>query len=139
MVRVIFGGLGFGAACLLLAGCGRGKTGFDVAGAVSYDGKPVPAGKVYFTPDASKQNSGPQSVGEIKDGRYDTRNGRAGSGGPVLVHIEGFDGQRTAERPLGNAVFTFETKADLPKENTSKDFNITAAEATKVDVTGPSP
>src|SRR5689334_1330990 len=90
------------AACLALAGCGGGTAGrYEVAGAVTYDGKPVPTGKVYFTPDASKQNAGPQGVGDIKDGRYDTRQGKGGPGGPVLVHIEGYDGRATAESPMG--------------------------------------
>jgi hypothetical protein len=38
---------------------------------VTYDGKPVPGGRILFTPD--RGNPGPASVAEITDGKYRTR------------------------------------------------------------------
>jgi hypothetical protein len=128
--------------CLLCGGCAGGDATprFEVTGSVTYDGKPVPAGKVYFTPDAGKQNLGPVAEGDIQDGHYDTRKGRGTLGGPVVVRIDGYDGKRTAERPMGAPVFTYETKTDLPRESTTKDFAVSAAEAKKITVpSGPSP
>lgn len=127
-----------GLGCL--AGCGGGD---DVArdhikGTVQYDGKPVPAGRIYFDP--APGNSGPQGFTDIKDGKYDTRQGKGAAGGAMIVRIEGFDGQSQADRPMGNAVFTWSTKVELPKGDAEKDFAIKASEAKKVaKSTGPGP
>jgi hypothetical protein len=131
------------AAALALAGCRGGQTAsrFDVAGTIAYDGQPLPAGRIYFTPDPGKQNTGLQGVADVKDGHYDTRVGRGigGPGGPVIVLIQGFDGNVTAERPMGNAVFSYKTTIELPRDSATKDFDLKRAEVEKIEVTGPSP
>jgi hypothetical protein len=130
----------FGIACLVAAGCGGEKgTRCDVAGTVTFDGTPLVAGRIYFTPDASKKNTGPQGVADIRDGRFDTRigRGRGGPGGPVIVLIQGFDGKTTAGKPMGNATFSYETKIELPRESATQDFHVKSAEVRKATSTGP--
>jgi len=131
--------------CLPLAGCGDRSGRFNVSGKVTFDGKPIPAGRIYFDPDGSKGNRGLQGSAEIKDGQYDTARSRKGTtGGPVIVRIEGADGVRTDDdHPNGKPLFpTYETTAELPKEPTTKDFDVPASAAkakpaTKPASTGP--
>jgi hypothetical protein len=115
-----------GLALLALAGCGgEGGGRRQVSGTVNYDGQPVAAGRITFSPDASKQNSGPQGFAEIRDGKFDTRRGgKGGPGGPVVVKVEAFDGQPAEGRPLGALLFTYETKVELPQDNATHDFAI---------------
>ena len=54
----------------LASGCGG--SGHRISGKVTLDGKPVPAGKIYFIPDTAKGNSGPTRYADIVDGAYDT-------------------------------------------------------------------
>ena len=116
-----------------ISGCGRGPRLFRVSGNVTFDGKPVPAGKIYFMPDGSKENSGTAGFAEIRDGKYDTSGagGQNISGGPMVVKIEGASGAQSTDDnnvppPL---FFPFETTADLPKSNTTKDFDVPAGAA----------
>lgn len=89
-----FQATGFLAPWLLLlmvvaAGCGSGEN--RVSGNITFDGKPVPSGKIYFTPDTSKGNSGPTGYADIEDGFYDTAaaTGKGVAQGPMVVAIEG--------------------------------------------------
>lgn len=132
LVRVMYVGV---AACatMLLVGCGGGDstTRYDVAGTVTFDGKPVPAGVLLFTPDATKNNRGPTGVAEIKDGKYDTRqDGKGTVGGPHTVVISGSDGipLPQEELPTGRPLFTdYKTTVDLPKAATTHDFEVPAS------------
>jgi hypothetical protein len=60
------------AAALLaaLAACGCGGRSNPVAGTVTRDGAPVPAGQVRFTPDIDKGNRGPSVTLAIKGGKF---------------------------------------------------------------------
>ncbi len=73
-------------------GCGRNDDGLRVSGTVTFAGSPVPAGMIYFEPDADQGNAGPTGFAAIKDGRYDTaahgRN-RGAIRGPQRVRIDG--------------------------------------------------
>jgi hypothetical protein len=116
---------------LLLAGCQRSDavTRYDVAGTVTFAGKAVPAGIILFTPDAAKNNRGPAGFAKVKDGKYDTRlEGKGTVGGPQIVVITGFDGSPPDEEgllPDGKPLFSdFTTSVDLPKEETTHDFQI---------------
>ncbi|NLE36404.1 MAG: hypothetical protein GX621_00095 [Pirellulaceae bacterium] len=110
----------FGITCMIavtaMVGCGKTDTGtprVDVRGSVTWKGRPVPAGYVLFSPDASRNNSGPQGMATIVDGAYDTRgaDGRAPVPGPVIVTINGFDGggggavDEGEGRPRGSRLF----------------------------------
>jgi hypothetical protein len=113
----------------LLTGCG--SSGYHVSGKATFDGKPIPVGKIYFTPDASKGNDGASGWADIKDGAFNTSasGGMGIVGGPTLVRIEGADGLRIDDdRPNGNPLFThYETAVDLPKSTTTKDFDVPAS------------
>lgn len=133
----ILANLWLGVACLASAGCGgpgEMATRFHVAGVVTVDGTPVVAGRIYFTADASKHNNGPTGGADIKNGRFDTRVGvgKGGPGGPVTVLIKGFDGQIAPQRPMGNAIFTYTVKIELPRESATTNFELKSAEVTKV-------
>ncbi len=80
------------AAGLLATGCG-GTPGNRVSGAVTFDGRPVPAGKVYFKPDTEAGNTGATGFADIVDGRYDTgRDGARNVGtGAMVISVEGID------------------------------------------------
>jgi hypothetical protein len=107
--------------CLIL-GCGGGPREYRISGKVTFAGNPVPAGTIYFTPDASKNNSGPSGFAQIKDGRYDTAaaGGHGMTGGPMIVKIEGSDGTNQLFR-------TQEIPVELTREDTTKDFDVPAA------------
>jgi hypothetical protein len=95
---------------------------------VRFDGKPVPAGMIFFDPDVSRGNDGPQGFAPIKDGRYDTRhNGKGAVGGPHMVRIQCFDGKPGAELPMGHLLRPeYTTAIDLPGKATTQDFDVPA-------------
>jgi hypothetical protein len=114
---------------LLVAGCGRsGPPRYELSGTVTYAGKPLPAGVIFFDPDVRQGNDGPQGFAHVQEGRYDTRQtGKGSVGGPHRVRIQGFDGQPGPELPLGQPLFPeYQTDHDLPKENSTRDFEIPA-------------
>lgn len=127
---VCFGKLGLFPIVVMTAamlGCGA-SDGYRVSGKATFEGKPIPIGRIYFTPDASKQNTGAAGYATIKDGTYDTsaEGGMGVLGGPMIVKIEGSDGVRTDdEHPFGNQLFyAHEVPVDLPKSSTTKDFDV---------------
>lgn len=74
---------------MMLTGCG-GKG--DVSGKVTFDGKPVPAGRVTFLSEVGNKSS---FVGTIKDGVYTIVDCPAG---PVKISVETFP-PRAAANP----------------------------------------
>jgi hypothetical protein len=109
-----------------LCGCGgsvdEGPERFDVSGTVTFDGKPVPTGTIYFNP--AEGHSGPQGFAAIVDGKYDTASeGKGTVGGPHSVRIEGADA-------AGVPIFVphFE-EVDLPKSTTEQSFEVPASAA----------
>jgi len=107
-------------------GCGGERT-YNVSGAVTFKGKPVPAGHIVFEPDASAGNSGPPAFATIKDGHYDTRilDGHGAVGGPHLVRIHGRDGISRGELLNGLPLFRdYDGKVDLPKADAKQDFEV---------------
>lgn len=90
--RILAAALGCMLGCTFLVGCGGDDT-HQVKGTVTFNGKPLPGGKIYFFPDSTKGNSGQAGFADIVDGKFDTAN-LGGSGtmrGPTRVAIEGFD------------------------------------------------
>ncbi|MCE9629090.1 MAG: hypothetical protein K8S94_00015 [Planctomycetia bacterium] len=84
-----------------VVGCGRHAVErFDLAGTVTYDGKPVPKGYIVFRPDGSAGNHGPGAQADIRDGKYATLPGRGTIGGPHEIQLFGFDG-KAYETPAG--------------------------------------
>jgi hypothetical protein len=123
----------FVCLALLCAGCGSSDetNPFEVSGTVTFNGQPVPAGVVLFTPDGAKGNHGATGFAKIKAGKFDTRDeGRGTVGGAHVVTINGFDGNPApqAELPDGKPLFPdYTVHIDLPKETTTHDFNIPAS------------
>jgi hypothetical protein len=113
-------------------GCG-GDGSYRVSGNVTFNGQPVPAGKIYFMPDGSKGNSGPTGFADIKNGSYDTSapGGRGAPPGPVIIALEGIDpsGPPPKADPSGEVTAKvlfprYELKADLPKSSSTKDIDV---------------
>jgi hypothetical protein len=124
--RQFAAGLLMATASVLFAGCGGSKR-YEVSGRVTYDGRPLPAGVIYFDPDVTRRNDGPQGYAIIKDGAYSTaaKGGRGVAGGPYVVRIEGFDGKPGAELPLGKSLFTgYQERRDLPQARSEQDFAV---------------
>ncbi len=103
----------------------------DVAGTVTFDGQPVPSGRIYFNPDFSKQNDGPQGFADIKNGTFDTRQGgRKSPTGAVVARVEGFDGKTTNPQFYGNPLFQpYEIKLDLPREASTQKLEVPGSAA----------
>lgn len=125
-------------ALLLVAffvGCGKSE-GNRVTGMVAFDGKPVPAGKIYFTPDTSKGNSGPTGYADIVDGRYDTAadSGKGTIHGAMIVAVEGIDpaakpagGGEGAEDVTSTVLFArYETTAEIADGESTLDIEVPA-------------
>jgi len=124
------------AMCIALfaaIGCSSSDDGprrYRVSGEVLYDGKPLPAGKIFFAPDTAAGNSGPGGYTDIVDGQYDTDwdHAKGVVPGPLKVRIEGFDGQSSAKNdfhPKGNMLFpVYRDEIDVPEEASVHDFDI---------------
>jgi hypothetical protein len=129
------------AAGCLLAGCIGGNRESHVTGTVTFDGKPVPAGKVYFTPDASKGRDGPQGYADIKDGAFDTRQGGKNPvSGPMVVRVEGFE-KGKEEGLFGKPLFAaYEIRLELPDGPSEQKLEVPASAARDLQVRkGPQP
>lgn len=108
-----------GMALAIVAGCSDSEpTRYRVSGTASYEGKPIPYGEVLFTPDGSKQNSGPQGIATIRDGQFDTAVGGKGiAGGPTVIKVTALTkqgGQLLGEYPL---------TMDLPRADSTQNFD----------------
>lgn len=106
--------------CAGLAGCGGSSDTtrrFDLSGAVTFEGKPVPAGTILFEPDPGKGNKGPAGFAKIADGKFDTAAGGKGTiGGPHVVRITGSD--------KATLFSDYVTSADFPQQKATKDFEV---------------
>lgn len=118
-----------GVVCPIGCGGDSGPPRYQVSGAVTYQGQPVPKGFVTFSPDTSQGNSGPGGGAEIVDGRYVTAAGKGVIGGPHQVRIVGYDGipisMEGEELTDGQPLFApFVTTIDFPTEDSTQDFTI---------------
>jgi hypothetical protein len=129
------------AACALPS-CGPTNDGpprYILRGQVTFEGKPVPAGFITFSPSADRGNQGPGGGAPIVNGSYVTPRDKGIVGGAYDVRIVGYDGKATVmegeQLPDGSPLFRpFETTVDFPKEDSVKDFDVLpAAENTDVN------
>lgn len=112
----------------VLAGCSDSEPKrFRVSGEVTFDKQPIAHGEILFTPDGTKQNSGPQGIARIKDGKFDTAgtDGKGIAGGPTVVRITGFTAQG------GKILCETELRFDLPRSDSTQSFDVPAKEAFK--------
>jgi hypothetical protein len=115
-----------GPAVLALVGCRAEDKRYDVSGTVTYAGKPIPKGLIFFDPDASKGMAGTQGFANIRDGKFDTaKHGKGIRGGPYVVRVSGFDGKEASEAPFGQPLFPeYQEKRDLPAANSTLDIDV---------------
>lgn len=113
------------------SGCNDG-TGNRVTGTVVFQGRPVPAGTIYFHPNRAAGNEGPSGFAQILDGTFDTAGGR-GRGvvaGSHEVEISGYEPvSPSAENPEGGGVSLFAVYReviDLPAASSRHDFVVPA-------------
>ena len=117
-------------ASLLLSstGCSSRQDGpprFAVSGQVTFDGKPVPAGRIAFEPDVAAGNGGPGGYGNIVAGRFATFARMGAVGGPQVVRITGFDGIPVGEFVEGKPLFPeYTTTVELPAKAATIDFEV---------------
>jgi hypothetical protein len=121
-------------ACCLAVGCG-GESTYRVSGKVTFKGQAIPEGRILFVPDSKKGNNGPTGSAAIKNGQYDTgaEGGRGVIGGPMTVQIEAWDPSKKVDRPDKSALSSipqlfppYQTSAELPKSDSTKDFDVPA-------------
>lgn len=100
-------------AILTLSGCGGsdGPVQYHLNGEITFDGKPVPFGRIEFEPDTTRGNTGGMGYAEIVDGKYDTSlpGGRGVVGGPHIVRLTGMESRPPA--PAANADGTIDETA----------------------------
>lgn len=112
---------GASAVVWLLSGCGGGNGLVDVSGTVSFKGKAVPKGMVWFDPDPGHPGKPPQGFAFIEEGKFESKvKGRGVSKGPYLVRIEGYDGKTANEFPYGKPLASRSIEARMNLEADGK-------------------
>ena len=122
-----FVGLGVVLAAACLAGCGdSGPKLYSLTGEVKYLGQPVKGGTIRFEPAGEKMDPRAAPEAFLRDGRYEFPAAKGVAGGPYTVYILACDGSTQPELPYGKPLFphTYVTKVDLPREPSTKDFDI---------------
>jgi len=130
--RPLLAGAIVGLGCCLVLGCGSNT--YRVSGKVNFKGQPIPEGRIFFIPDTAKGNSGATGSAEIKNGQYDTSgpNGKGTVGGPMQIRIEAWDPAKAAKSEKSELTSIpplfppYQTTADLPKGDSTKDFDVPA-------------
>lgn len=89
---------------LAILGCSAEVPTFPVEGMVTFKGKAIPKGEIYFDPDISIK--GPQGRALISGGKFSTKDINSGIvAGKYIIRIHGFDGKPKEEAPMGKAIF----------------------------------
>lgn len=117
------------AAALLGGGCGSGVQMYEVTGAVTFEGRPVPAGDIIFKPEDASLGA---ESGKIQGGRYSARV----KGGKNRVEIRAVREVPGKKGPMGEPLledylpeaYNEKTKltADVGPGRTSFDFPLNA-------------
>jgi hypothetical protein len=114
------------ATAALLPGCGDGERLYRVSGTITFDGKPIPKGLIFFDP--APGTPGTQGFANIEDGRFDTAAAGKGRGirsGNYVIRISGFDGIERPEAPFGQALFPeHELTKELPSQDQTFDYDV---------------
>ena len=98
---------------LAILGCSAEVPTFPVEGMVTFKGKAIPKGEIYFDPDSSIK--GPQGRALISEGKFSTKDFNSGIvTGKYIIRIQGFDGKPREDSPMGKAIFpAYELRMDL--------------------------
>jgi hypothetical protein len=113
------------AVAALLSGCSQDEPIYDVSGTITFEGKPVGKGLIFFDPD--KGTPGTQGFANIENGTYNTAGKGKGirGGGPYSVRINGFDGIEGPDAPFGQALFPeHQFTQELPAQNQTFDYDV---------------
>src|SRR3954451_11794285 len=112
-------------ALVVITACSQEEKLYRVSGNVTFAGKPIPKGLIFFDP----QGEGPQGFANIENGKYDTSlpgKGKGIRGGAYDIRVNGFTGIEKNEAPFGDALFPEYTgKKELPQEDSTFDLDIT--------------
>ena len=134
LTRRVPGAFVLGAAFIALVGCSSKPKMVQISGTVTFQGKPVPAGFISFTPEAGV---GGVRVCQIKDGVYDSsKEGEPGIfPGKNLVRIEGFDGVKVKFWGQGKQIFNpVNDVVEISPGTTTRDFVIPEAAGKNVQI-----
>ena len=128
------GAVALGVSLALLAGCSSKPPMAQLSGMVTFQGRPVPAGWISFTPEAGV---GSVRVCQIKDGVFDSS--KEGEPeifpGKNLVRIAGFDGKKVPLWGQGKQIFNpVDDVIDLPAGTSTRDFVIPESAGKNVQV-----
>lgn len=127
VARILTGGLWLAALCFVIGCADSDAKRFRISGTATVDGKPIPFGDVLFTPDGSKNNSGPQGIANIVDGKFDTgADGKGIAGGPTVIRVTGF-----AEQGGKQLLCEHELKMDLPRADSTQNLDVPAKASSK--------
>jgi len=97
---------------LAILGCTSEIITFPVEGSVTFKGKAIPKGEIYFDPDPSIKGTHGKAL--IREGKFSTKDFNTGVvTGKYMVRITGFDGKPREEAPMGKAIFS---AYELPME-----------------------
>lgn len=120
-----------GVLCLP-SGCNRQPAGrYAVNGTVTFDGKPVPVGRVFLEPDPEAGNRGPQAIAPIRNGGFATQPRQGAVAGTVIIEVQGYDGVPSGSYPDGMPLFPpYRTKQELPKQSSTIAIDVPASAAT---------
>lgn len=113
-------------AVLAVCGCnGRGAAQYTVSGEATYQGNPIPVGRIVFQP---QDGPGPSGVAKIRNGQYATLVDRGSVGGAYEVVIYGYDGQDIdvdEDRSSGTPLFPpHRDQIKLPEKDAEVDFDV---------------
>lgn len=112
----------------LLGGCSSEEKLYDVSGTITFEGKPIPKGLIFFDPETTKGTPGTQGFANIEEGKYDTSKkgkGRGIRGGTYSIRISGFDGKEGPEAPFGQFLFPeHQMEKELPGKNQTFDYDV---------------
>jgi len=118
---------------LISGGCGRtpsdGPQRFSLSGTVTFDGKPLPVGRIRFSPDSKKGNEGPGALVSVRDGKFRTDSTKGIVGGPMIAEISGSDGVPVTisgeSIPDGTPLFeSYRIQVELPLKDGQHDFEV---------------
>jgi hypothetical protein len=113
-------------AAAVAAGCSAEEKLYDVSGTITYQGKVIPKGLIFFDPEAG--TPGNQGFANIENGKYDTAapgQGKGIRGGKYAVRISAFDGNVAPESPFGKGLFPeHQFTKDFPAQNQTFDYDV---------------
>lgn len=121
---------------LVLTGCSSKEPMSQIAGTVTFKGKPIPAGNVMFTPDVSLAG-GQVRMFMVTDGAYDsTKDPSPGlMPGKYEVTITGYDGKKIPMYFAGKQIFNaIKEPFVVPAGSTKKDFVVPDSAGVNVKV-----